>query len=621
MRDKYRVLKDVFGYEAFRAGQEAIIDAVLGGRDALGIMPTGAGKSICYQLPALLLPGVTLVLSPLISLMKDQVDALSQNGVAAACINASLSPARMSAVLTAAEAGAYKLLYIAPERFDSDRFMRLAAVADISMVTVDEAHCVSQWGQDFRPAYLKIADFIASLPRRPIVSAFTATATPKVRADILRMLALRNPETCATGFDRKNLYFAVERPRDKLTAAFEFLRPRGGESGIIYCSTRKDVDALHAELQRREISAARYHAGLDETERRTAQDDFLYDRVRVMVATNAFGMGIDKSNVSYVLHFNMPKDIESYYQEAGRAGRDGGAADCVLLYSAKDVRTAVYLIEHGDTEYPDPDTERMLKARARERLRRMEGYCKTGGCLRANILEYFGERADGENCGNCGNCRADFIEEDVTVTAQKILSCVFRMRGRFGVNTVTDVLRGAKSASIAARGLNTLTTYGVCAESERKLKDIIAFLQERGLLILSCDEYPVLGLGAGAEKVLRGEERLTMRVKADAEGGGDGADNARIKKGRVRGTAGGAANAAEQIRGDLFARLKALRRELADKAKVPAFVVFPDAALWDMCAKMPSTADEFLNVSGVGKSKAALYGDAFLALIAAYLSA
>ncbi len=402
----YAVLKSVFGYDALRSGQQPLVEAVLDGRDALGIMPTGAGKSLCFQLPALCLPGITLVVSPLISLMRDQVMSLVQQGVAAAYLNSSLTPGQYAKATANLQAGKYKIVYVAPERLLTDRFLWALEELDISFVAVDEAHCVSQWGQDFRPAYLQIADFIDRLPHRPPVAAFTATATPKVRQDILQLLRLHQPETVVTGFDRPNLRLRVLQPQNKNQALLELLEQFEGQSGIIYCSTRKQVEQVHALLVQKGFSAARYHAGLEDAERHAAQEDFLFDRAQVIVATNAFGMGIDKSDTRFVIHYNMPLDLESYYQEAGRAGRDGEPAECVLLYSGQDVRLGQFLIEksaeaHEDEE--DPETAAQLKARAEDRLRRMTWYCHSRRCLRAELLGYFGQKA-APVCGNCSVC-------------------------------------------------------------------------------------------------------------------------------------------------------------------------------------------------------------------------
>ena len=447
--DKHAVLKQYFGHDAFRPGQEALVDGILSGRDVLGIMPTGGGKSLCYQVPALLLPGVTLVISPLISLMKDQVASLEAAGVSAGFLNSSQTLEESRQVWGRVRRGECRLLYVAPERLENARFLELAAELVIPLVAVDEAHCISQWGQDFRPSYLKIASFVSTLPKRPVLAAFTATATAQVQEDVVRQLDLRTPVRVVTGFDRPNLFFDVRRPRKKLPELLALLEERRGRSGIVYCATRSNVEKVWAELESRGFSAARYHAGLDEEERRISQEDFQYDRRQIMVATNAFGMGIDKSNVSFVIHYNMPKNLESYYQEAGRGGRDGEAADCVLLYGAGDVATARVLLTHGEGGDPEP--------RELERLNAMVDYCKTNDCLRGRILDYFGQ-PHSERCGGCGNCQGMFSQADVTVQAQMILSCIKRVRDRLGYYVgaalIVQVLRGGHSQRIKELGLD-----------------------------------------------------------------------------------------------------------------------------------------------------------------------
>ena len=469
MASKEELLKQYFGHSAFRTGQEALIDALLDGRDVLGVMPTGAGKSVCYQIPALMLPGITLVISPLISLMKDQVAALRQAGVAAAYINSSLSYAQYLEVLRRAKGGAYKIIYVAPERLSTEDFLAFAESTELSLLAVDEAHCVSQWGQDFRPSYLKIAEFCAALPHRPPVGAFTATATDEVKRDIVKLLELREPLELTTGFDRPNLYFSVETPGSKDVWLNAFVAERREQSGIVYCATRKNVEKVCENLQNRGFEATRYHAGLEDEERRANQEDFLYDRARVMVATHAFGMGIDKSNVSYVVHYNMPKNIESYYQEAGRAGRDGAKAECVLLYAPNDVRTAKFLIENGEDNESLTEEERAaVRERDLARLIRMAGYGKTTDCLRRYILRYFGERAP-LHCNNCGNCCGKMERIDITTEAQKILSGVTRVERKYrnglGATLIVRMLHGSRDQRVLELGLDELPTYGI-------LKDI-----------------------------------------------------------------------------------------------------------------------------------------------------
>ena len=606
------ILKQYFGYDSFRPGQDELVQAILSGRDTLGIMPTGAGKSICYQVPALALPGLTLVVSPLISLMKDQVGALNEAGVPAACINSAMSFEEMRDALYFAGRGQYKLLYVAPERLTAPFFLDFARRVPISMVTVDEAHCISQWGQDFRPSYLKILDFLAALPQRPLVSAFTATATAEVRDDIIRALGLEEPFVITTGFDRPNLYFAVEKPSSKPSALLAHLMQRRDKSGIVYCSTRKTVEEVCDMLLSRGLPATRYHAGLDPEERLANQDDFLYDRKTVMVATNAFGMGIDKSNVSFVIHSNMPKNMESYYQEAGRAGRDGEAADCILLYNGQDVRTAEFLIEHShenEDESMDEKTRRQLIERDMERLKQMTFYATTTDCLRRYILNYFGEKAP-LCCGHCGNCDTNFEEVDATMDARKILSCVYRLDERrlhFGKTVVAAVLTGSKSEQINRFHLDTLSTYNIMHEQTAvRVRQLIDVLLERGLLTADPERYNALFLTQTGNALMRG--RGELRIKLPRE-----------KKPET------AARRTEELAADvdekLFEKLRALRTKVAQRAGVPPYVVFSNATLADMAARQPKSEYELLGVRGVGEAKARRYGAEFVDCIRAYLEA
>ena len=606
VEEKLTALKRYFGYDAFRPGQEAVVDALLSGRDALAVMPTGAGKSLCYQLPALLLPGTALVVSPLVSLMRDQVTALCQAGIPAAYLNSTLTEGQFHRALENAKRGQYRIIYVAPERLLTPRFLDFAQAASLSLLAVDEAHCVSQWGQDFRPSYLDIPAFVDRLPRRPPVAALTATATPAVRADMEALLGLRDPVESVTGFDRPNLFFQVRRGGQKLPAALEFIQARPAESGIVYCAARRTVEEVCAALQAAGVPATRYHAGLSPQERQANQEDFTFDRRPVMVATNAFGMGIDKSNVRYVLHYNMPKDLESYYQEAGRAGRDGAPAQCLLLYSPQDTRTARFLIEQ-DRENEDLDPETLERVRERDylRLQQMEGYCRTSGCLRAYLLSYFGETPP-ERCGSCGNCLRSGVELDITEDAQKILSCVKRTGERFGESTLLRVLRGKTNDMIEKWHLDRQSTFGILRDQkEADLKERFRALLDQECLVQSPGKFPTLALGPRAARVLFRGEKVTLWTEAPAAS-------------RPRQAARAGSEAPAEADEGLFQRLRALRTVLARERGVPAYVVFSDASLRDMASRRPRTREEFLEVSGVGEKKLEQFGQTFLDEIAAW---
>ena len=603
---KLEILKQYFGHEKFRSGQEDITDNILSGKDVLGIMPTGAGKSVCYQVPAMLMDGITIVISPLISLMKDQVRSLTESGIPSAYINSSLSYRQLREVFKRAAEMQYKIIYVAPERLVTDDFLDFAENSKISMVTVDEAHCVSQWGQDFRPSYLKISEFIDTLSYRPVVSAFTATATKRVSVDICNILKLDNPFRMVTGFDRKNLYFEVQNPKYKLNALVDILnRPQNKEkSGIVYCISRKGVEEVCDELISRGFAATRYHAGLDDEERRINQDDFIYDRKTVMVATNAFGMGIDKSNVSYVVHYNMPKNIESYYQEAGRAGRDGEPAECVLLYAPKDVRINKFLIENGNENLEmTEEMRRQVIKKDLELLKHMTFYCNTYDCLRGFILKYFGETAP-ICCDSCSNCNTRFETVDITEEAQKILSCIYRIKrqGRaFGKNMVADVLCGSKNDNVISRHLDELTTYGIMSGmTKTRVMNIIEFLVQSGYIIKDEDNFNILVPTEKSKSILFGGDRLSMKAPKEKK----------AKKKPVQ---------AETVNEGLFSKLRDLRKELAERGSVPAYVIFSDASLRDMCRILPKTLDEFETVSGVGSAKLQRYGELFVNEINDYL--
>jgi ATP-dependent DNA helicase RecQ len=618
--NKEGILKHYFGYKKFRPGQEEVIDAVLAGRDVLAVMPTGAGKSLCYQVPALMLEGLTLVISPLISLMKDQVKALEEAGIPSAFLNSSLGADEYAQTVSRAAGGHYRILYIAPERLRKGLPPQLAESPDspVSLVVIDEAHCVSQWGHDFRPSYLEITPFILRLKKRPVTAAFTATATAKVKDDIARILALRDPYSVTTGFDRSNLYFEVQKPKDKFGALLECLAERKGKSGIIYCATRKTVDELCRALEARGLGVTRYHAGLGGRERQDNQDDFIYDRKQLIVATNAFGMGIDKSNVSFVIHYNMPKNIESYYQEAGRAGRDGEKADCILLYSGQDVQINKFLI--GSSQDEDGVKDQALVEHNLELLKEMTFYAAAGDCLRARLLSYFGETSPAY-CGNCSNCNTIFDETDVTLPARKIISCVYRLKERrraFGKVMAINILRGSRNEKIRASRLDSLSVYGIMADTDpRRIRLIMDHLIEKNYLGLEGDEYPVLTLGTHWQDIVRGQKSVVMMLPGEAakvQKTGSGEWDGGKEKGDEKKT--GADDALPDE--GLFLRLKELRTHLSQEAKVPAYIVFSDAALRDMCRKQPRTHSEFLNVTGVGAVKLEKYGEAFMAVIREY---
>ena len=605
METKESILQRVFGYSAFRGGQEALIDAQLQGRDAFGIMPTGGGKSLCYQIPALLLEGVTLVISPLISLMRDQVMALKNAGVAAAYINSSLTPAQIRLVYRNIQSGMYKIIYVAPERLLTDGFLEAIQARKVSLVTVDEAHCISQWGQDFRPSYLKIVDFLNILTPRPVVSAFTATATETVRQDIAQILQLRDPLRVVTGFDRPNLRFEVQRPKQKLPALIDLVQQRRDKAGIVYCATRKAVEEVCENLQLNGIAATRYHAGLPDEERRDNQEDFLYDRKTVMVATNAFGMGIDQSNVSYVIHYNMPQSLESYYQEAGRAGRDGAEAECILLYAPGDVQTAKYLIQHpalsGELSQEELEQKQRLDL---ERLDVMVNYCKTQECLRGYILDYFGQEHE-SFCGNCSNCSTETEERDITDQARMILSCVQRMSAKLGyslgLTSVVRTLLGSRDKRLLQLGLDKLGSYGMLRKlGKDDLRAMAENLESQGYL----ETDPVHGgisLTQKAQGVLFEGKTVSMRLpKAEASA-------------PVSSPIGGGQDP------NLLAMLKRLRWKIAMQESVPAYIIFSNATLEDMARKAPTTLEAFAKVNGVGSVKVKRFGEVFVDAIADYL--
>ena len=654
MEQAQRILADRFGYDSFRPGQAAVVEAVLSRRDALAIMPTGAGKSICYQVPAVALPGLALVISPLVSLMADQVRAVKEAGIAGAYLNSSLTPSQQAEVLRRAAAGAYDLMYVAPERLSDPRFADFAATTQLSLIAIDEAHCVSQWGQDFRPSYLAIGDFIASLPSRPPVVALTATATPRVRDDIERLLGLQDPAQVTTGFDRPNLYFSVERreSKQKLTRLDAFLDARPNDSGIIYCSKRATVEEVCDHLQERGVQATRYHAGLSNKEREQNQRAFVNDEAPIMVATNAFGMGIDKSNVRYVVHYNMPASMEAYYQEAGRAGRDGQPSECLLMWCDADIATGRYFIEQEtENEALAPEEAEVVRATRRRMLESMVGYCYTTGCLRAHILRYFGEEAVGVLSGQgegdvsdvagiaadeqaipervmnpapkhcCSNCEGEFTAIDVTQDARKIMRCVQALRGRFGKTTIVDVLRGAETENLRQWGLTKLPVYGITEAKRTLLLETIELLAADGYLAITDGKFPLVGFGPRYREAAADDFSLAIKQTPKIQKPKRKAATQVISRGvgALASSAGSASEASSEsthtFDPGLFERLRTLRMRLAKEAGMPPYIIFNDATLAAMAELRPANSDEFLALPGVGLKKLERYGEIFLAEI------
>ncbi|QOX65139.1 DNA helicase RecQ [Anoxybacterium hadale] len=612
--DKHTILKNIYGYDSFRTGQEDLIDGAISGRDVLGIMPTGAGKSICFQVPALSFEGITIVISPLISLMKDQVMALVDVGVRAAYINSSLTEGQIRKVMENARMGVYKIIYVAPERLLTDSFLSLVGALEISMIAIDEAHCISQWGQDFRPSYLKVTDFIDMLPARPVIAAYTATATKVVKEDIVCMLGLQNPTVVVTGYDRKNLYFSVKKPQSKMNALLDYLKENGDKSGIIYCNTRKAVEEVQEELFGRGYPVTRYHAGLSDAERKENQEAFINDSTPVMVATNAFGMGIDKSNVRYVIHYNMPKDIESYYQEAGRAGRDGEPAECILYYSGQDVRINEFLIDkqmERENEELDNEEKELISERDRERLRKMTYYCFSNECLRDYILRYFGEYGN-SSCGNCENCLTEYEDIDITSDAVSIISVVHTSGQRYGMNSILDAVHGTDNAKVRQFRLNENPGFGALrSRTIIRLRQIANHLLVTGYLHLTADQYPVLKVTKQGMEFLRQEiptEPILLKLAKKQE------EAPAAKKKTSKGGGGSEAKYPE-----LFEQLRKRRYEIAQKEHKPPYIIFSDKALKEMSSYLPTTEKTMLEINGVGSSKLEKYGIEFIGLIKDYM--
>lgn len=610
MDKKHETLKKYFGYDSFRQGQESLIDGILNGRDVFGIMPTGSGKSLCFQIPALIMEGITLVISPLISLMKDQVATLNQAGIHAAYLNSSLTAAQYYKALDFAKQGRYPIIYVAPERLETEGFLDFALNTKIAMVAVDEAHCVSQWGQDFRPSYLKIVEFIKKLSRRPVVSAFTATATKEVREDIIDILMLWEPVVVTTGYDRPNLYLGVQAPKDKYGALKNFVDTHQGQCGIVYCLTRKLVEEVSDRLKADGISVTRYHAGLSDGERRQNQDDFIYDRCQVMVATNAFGMGIDKSNVRFVIHYNMPKSIEAFYQEIGRCSRDQEPGECILFYSGQDVVTNQRFIDNNqDNQELDALTQQIVQEKDRERLRKMTFYCFTNECLRDYILRYFGEY--GPNyCGNCQNCMTQFEEVDVTEIARGLIGCVSSSRQRYGVNVIIDTVHGANTAKIRQYRMDRNPFYGALSEvSVYRLRQVMNHLMLKEYLAVTNDEYAIVKLTRKSGQITEESQAVKMKMAREQERPAKEGGGRKARKG------GMASMLLAEEDEKLFEKLRGLRTEIARSQGVPPYIVFSDKTLVSMCVIKPRTKAQMLSVSGVGEFKFEKYGERFLACV------
>ena len=582
------ILKLHYGYDSFRKGQDDIIKSILNKKESIGLMPTGGGKSICYQIPALIFDGITIVVSPLISLMKDQVDALNSMGIDATYINSSLTLKESNKVLRGIQNYIYKIVYVAPERLESDFFRNATRNLNISMVAIDEAHCLSQWGHDFRKSYLSIPYFIKMLDSRPIVSAFTATATPEVVKDIHKKLELKNPQIFTNGFDRENLSFSLIKGENAKKFIHKYIKSNSDKSGIVYASTRKQVDSLYIELDKKGYKVGKYHAGLTDKEKSSYQEDFIYDRINIMVATNAFGMGIDKSNVRYVIHNNMPKDLESYYQEAGRAGRDGAKSECYLIFNPADVVTQRYFIENNEFECSDE-----IKDIKYRKLSAIVNYCHSSSCLRASILKYFGETEISETCGNCSNCLDETTKVDITEESKKIISCIGRTKELYGTGMISSILSGSKNRKILDWRLDKVSTYGIMSDySAKAIKEMINLLLANGYIITTDGKFPILKLTDESYKFLKSDDKIYQKIS-------------NIKK-------------VYNINEELLTKLKSLRMKLATKQGVPPYLIFTDKTINDMVETIPTTKDEFLGIKGVGEVKFNKFGEVFLDILKDY---